>query len=901
MKKLLPIFIFLLSFPTLYGQIDSTFWFAVPDATDAHGDRPILLRLSSVSSNVARIMISQPANAGFAPIVISLRGFETQSVDLTPFIDQLENRIPNVALNQGLKIQSDQPITAYYELNHQGNPEMFVLKGKNALGKTFYTPFQNLLRRWYSAFSSFDIVATEANTRVVITPAVAVDGHTGGVPFVVILQAGQTYSVRTIPETGFSNTHLSGSKIVADKPIAVTTKDDSVEGSLWGGCADMCGDQILPTSLIGNEYIAVKGNLAGADKIFVLATRANTQIFVDGNPSPVATIGEGQTFSFDLSNASAYIRSSEPVYVSHLSGLGCELGMPNLPPVKCTGSKKVTFSRPSNDFFAVTIIAPNGLQNSFTLNGFPLPNAGSAFRIVPGTNDRFVAAKIDMTNTISVGTSAIIANAQGKFHVGIINAATTSGTKFGYFSDYSYEVIDTNIAVCTGQNFRRPNGALASAVGIYEDTIRSADACTYIQRTHLSFLPLPVVSLGNDTTICYRQSILLNAQHANRIFSWNTGGVGQTLLVNASGNYRVTVTDNFGCRGSDTIQVTVAPRIQTIATTTSNFNGSPISCKGKNDGAATAQSSYGVAPYTYKWSNGVGGATVNNLSAGVYRLTTTDNRGCKDSSATLNVTEPNAIAAILEVPTAICEGNNDGKIILSSLNGGIPNYQFSLNNQPLRALRVGDTIQDLSAKMHVLQVKDTNNCIANFQTTIRSVVKLRAEIEGDSVFLLGDSIKLTAIANPSSRRIAYAWSPLDTGGCAYCETVTVSPLIAKNYQVVLKDQYGCTTTQSKTVRPSLDGLLFIPKAFSPNNDGTNDRLMVFGTAGVRVIKRFEVFNRWGNRLYVAENFLPNDDSRGWDGTFLSQRQDLNVVVWTLSATLIDGTNITVSGTSTLLQ
>jgi hypothetical protein len=49
------------------AQTDTTFWFAAPDLQQAHGDRPIYLRISTLS-NAASITISQPANSGFAPI-----------------------------------------------------------------------------------------------------------------------------------------------------------------------------------------------------------------------------------------------------------------------------------------------------------------------------------------------------------------------------------------------------------------------------------------------------------------------------------------------------------------------------------------------------------------------------------------------------------------------------------------------------------------------------------------------------------------------------------------------------------------------------------------------------------------------------------------------------------------
>jgi hypothetical protein len=107
--------------------------------------------------------------------------------------------------------------------------------------RTTYTP---------EAKSAFEIVATEDNTIVTITPSQNILGHTAGTPFQITLNKGQTYSAVASGIT--AGAHLGGSKITSNKPIAVTIKDDSVANN---GCRDMMGDQIVPTSIIGNEYM----------------------------------------------------------------------------------------------------------------------------------------------------------------------------------------------------------------------------------------------------------------------------------------------------------------------------------------------------------------------------------------------------------------------------------------------------------------------------------------------------------------------------------------------------------------------------------------------------------------------------------------------------------------------
>ena len=148
--------------PSCLAQTDTNFWFAAPEVINAHGDRPIFLRIASLDQP-AVISISEPANNAFATINFNLAANSSKSIDLTPFIDLIEDKPVNQVLNFGLFISSTAKITAYYEVDNPINPEIFALKGKNALGTEFFTPFQNFTNNG-QGYSSFEIVATENNT-----------------------------------------------------------------------------------------------------------------------------------------------------------------------------------------------------------------------------------------------------------------------------------------------------------------------------------------------------------------------------------------------------------------------------------------------------------------------------------------------------------------------------------------------------------------------------------------------------------------------------------------------------------------------------------------------------------------------------------------------------------------
>jgi len=289
--KFCTLFLLVLYSLSATAQQDTIFWFAAPDISTAEGQSPVYLKFQSYSSP-AVVTVSQPANGLFTPVVINLSANDNDSINLTPFIAQVESPAANVIATTGLKITATSNITAYYEVVAASNREMFSLKGTKSLGTNFYTPFQKF---WNNAvvspatFSSIEIVATEANTTVLITPRTAITGHPANVSFSIILDEGETYSARDMNVTAAST--LAGSIVAADKPIAVTLFSGALSS---GGCTSTVGDQITPTDYLGTEYIIRKGNATG-EQVYILATENATALTLTGLGSTTTLINWGET------------------------------------------------------------------------------------------------------------------------------------------------------------------------------------------------------------------------------------------------------------------------------------------------------------------------------------------------------------------------------------------------------------------------------------------------------------------------------------------------------------------------------------------------------------------------------------------------------------------------------
>lgn len=426
-------------FGGLCAQIDTEFWFAAPDITEGHGHTPILLCFASFN-DPADVTLTQPANPSFQPITVHLNSFDFYSLDLTNFESILETTPENTVTNYGLKVVSSRKIAAYYQLCDP-NSEIYTLKGRNALGTHFIVPMQNTmsLGSYYpEPRSSIEIVATQDNTTVTIIPGNAISGSTAN-PIVVTLNAGQTYSIRSVDIQASS--HLGNTVIYSDKPIAVNSTDDSVYYP--SGAADLAADQIVPVDYAGNLFAAIWAEpYYDYETVTIFPTQNNTQIFIDGNTTPVATINVGQQYvyhrSMNMSATMTMISTDKPVLVWQLSGYLGEIGATQLPALECTGSKEVVYGRSnySTDIIAY-IVTETANISSFTIqcSNSSATLTAADFTQVP-YNPAWSYCLKNFSSDMNNGSVMRVSNSLGKFHLGVLDYGGGT-TTLGYFCAYN--------------------------------------------------------------------------------------------------------------------------------------------------------------------------------------------------------------------------------------------------------------------------------------------------------------------------------------------------------------------------------------------------------------------------------------------------------------------------------
>ena len=134
-----------------------------------------------------------------------------------------------------------------------------------------------------------------------------------------------------------------------------------------------------------------------------------------------------------------------------------------------------------------------------------------------------------------------------------------------------------------------------------------------------------------------------------------------------------------------------------------------------------------------------------------------------------------------------------------------------------------------------------------------------------SVVYTGENVQLNA--TPTGANYTYQWTPTDGLNSPTIASPIASPKADTRYQVLVTDNFGCSDTASvgvKVLTPQCsDPYIFVPRAFSPNGDGTNDKAFVRGDYLTSV--EFSIYNRWGELV-----FKTTDKTIGWDGTFKGQ-------------------------------
>jgi gliding motility-associated-like protein len=166
------------------------------------------------------------------------------------------------------------------------------------------------------------------------------------------------------------------------------------------------------------------------------------------------------------------------------------------------------------------------------------------------------------------------------------------------------------------------------------------------------------------------------------------------------------------------------------------------------------------------------------------------------------------------------------------------------------------------------------------------VQDIEITVSDDITVLTAEKTLLSATSNFSN--VQWQWSPPTYLSCTDCPNPTATPLSSIVYTVKVKSKLGCSAEDKIKIDIKACNQVFIPTAFSPNDDGVNDQLTVFTTACATKIKNYAIFDRWGTLVYELSDFPPNDSAYGWNGKFKNQAAQSGVYVYKISVEFTDG-------------
>ena len=368
-----------------------------------------------------------------------------------------------------------------------------------------------------------------------------------------------------------------------------------------------------------------------------------------------------------------------------------------------------------------------------------------------------------------------------------------------------------------------------NTTGTYSVTVVSPEGCEDTDNIDVTVHDLPVVDIGEDPDLCDGDTWTLDAGNPGMDYEWSTDQTSQTILVDETGTYSVDVTDQFGCVGTDNVElifhlnpVINLPEEHTMC------EDEFLLLDAENPGAQFA------------WNTNETSQTITVNEEGIYTVTVTNEFNCStdDMTQLFIATYP---VVELGPDASYCEGD---VVTLDSQN---PTLNNVWSNDSITS-----TIEVTESGIYAVTV-DNDYCFTSddIQLTFNPLPFNTLTPDTTTCFL---DPPYEVVLNAGNNGATYAWS---TGSTSQ-EIAADGPGI---YAVEVTTPFGCSLVFSTIIEEFCVGdFLYLPNSFTPDQDGINDVFRAVGTS----VADFEmtIWNRWGDIVYETNEF----DSF-WDGSY----------------------------------
>ncbi len=426
-------------------------------------------------------------------------------------------------------------------------------------------------------------------------------------------------------------------------------------------------------------------------------------------------------------------------------------------------------------------------------------------------------------------------------------------------------------------------GCQTSSVGI--DTIK-VDAVNTKFTTAPSPVCIGVEFTFTDSSTTYWSPITT--------WTWTYDGNTSNLqapthTINTPGTYPITllVVNGWGCIGTMTKDIVVDPPPDVTA------SPDTIVCVGD----PAVLTGYGAQTYTWTPPATLSCTACNPTNATPAVITTytvmgTDHNGCKDS-ATVTVGLRTHTISNAWGDTAVCAGTP-----VKLYDTGGHTYLW-LPPTGLSSNTISDPIATPPYTVIYTVIARLGGCIPDTNYVTLVIWPLPTVDAGpDQRLLAGSTAQLQATGTDIA---TYKWWPGETLNCTDCYNPVASMTVMTTYNVDVTSDRGCKSSDSVKILLYCDNSqVFVPNAFTPNGDGQNDVFYPRGI-GVKVIKTFRIYNRWGEMLFEREGISLNDAANAWDGTYKGDSPHPDVYVYVIEAVCYTGEDISIKGDVTIIK
>jgi gliding motility-associated-like protein len=390
--------------------------------------------------------------------------------------------------------------------------------------------------------------------------------------------------------------------------------------------------------------------------------------------------------------------------------------------------------------------------------------------------------------------------------------------------------------------------------GQYNVTVSDANGCSLFDQFVITEPNLLQVITSGDFQICENQQVTITAQEIGGTppytFYWNNGdGTGFhtgpssfQIIPNADVSYNVYVVDAHGCVSDFGLsKVTVSPEIHLSLSTNNN------TCHETCDGDALLGIVGGLQPFNYSWNSE--GPFLDNLCAGLYTVTISDQIGCVADTMFV-ISEPNLLQLTIEANDANCSYSADGNATAIVI-GGTPPYDYLWSDNTITS----NLNNGLGS--YYLTVSDNHNCRIYGSANISAPQELLVQTLYNPTICIGGEASVIGQAAGGTPPYQFYW--LGTDGIESWEHLfTTSPEITTDYWLTVTDDNGCTLSGNRVtvnVNPPIEIVNIVNSVDNVCiGNGTLIELDIIGGNG----GPYQVITNEGNIISTPYYYYPSE-------------------------------------------